>query len=134
MILLLSTLLAVESLDLEMTPQEKKKTGVYKLREPEKASLKQWIDNHYEKREKPLVEKLGPVVKPSLLENLSGGHLIRLSDDSLWSIRPENTPITQGWITSVEIFIAPSKDPEYPFKLTNSLTSSSVFAKRVTTP
>jgi hypothetical protein len=130
MIFFLAALLAVEPLDLEMTPQDKKKTGVFKLRDNEKASLQQWIDSRYEKRAEPLALQAKPSAKPFLSENYYNGQYIRLSDGSLWNIRPQDTPITQGWITSVEILIAPSSDPDYPYKLTNTLTGSSVLAKK----
>jgi hypothetical protein len=132
MILLLATLLAVEVIDLDMTPQDKKSTGVFKLRDKEKARLQQWIDSHYEKRAQPLAQKPPILVKPMISENFYNGKYIRLSDGSLWNIRPQDTPITQGWITSVEIIIEPSQDPDYPNKLTNTLTGSSVLAKKAT--
>ncbi len=68
---------------------------------------------------------------PILQENLNNGHLIRLSDNSLWEINPKDTPITQSWITPVEIIATPSQDPNYPYQLTNSLTKSTVLARRV---
>jgi hypothetical protein len=67
---------------------------------------------------------------PVLQENLKNGHYIRLSDNSLWEINPSDTPITQGWITAVEIKVAPSQDTAYPFTLTNTLTGSSVKARK----
>jgi len=132
MILLLATLLAVETIDLDMNPQDKKNTGVFKLRDKEKATLQQWIDSRYEKRAQPLAQKPPILAKPMITENFYSGQYIRLSDGSLWNIRPQDTPITQGWITSVEIIIEPSQDPDYPNKLTNTLTGSSVLAKKAT--
>jgi hypothetical protein len=132
MILLLTALLAVETIDLDMTPQDKKSTGVFKLRDKEKATLQQWIESRYEKRAQPLAQKPPILAKPMITENFYSGKYIRLSDGSLWNIRPQDTPITQGWITSVEIIIEPSQDPDYPNKLTNTLTGSSVLAKKVT--
>lgn|SRR3990167_3773811 len=67
---------------------------------------------------------------PMIQENLRNGSYIRLTDGSLWNIHPEDTPITQGWITPVEIQVSPSNDREYPYTLTNSLTGSSVKARR----
>jgi hypothetical protein len=131
MILLLSTLLAVEAIDLEMTPQDKKKTGVFKLRDQEKATLQAWIDSKYEKRAIALEQKPVPATKPSVSENFYNGRYIRLSDGSLWNIRPQDTAVTQGWITSAEILITPSQDPAYPNKLTNTITGSAVLAKQV---
>ena len=113
-----------------MTAQEKKETGVYKLTEPQKASLQQWIDNHYEKRAAPLATKAAKS-RPVVSEVLQNGRYLRLSDGSLWNVRSEDTPISQSWITAVELIISPSSDPDYPSKLTNSLTGSSVRAKKV---
>ena len=64
-------------------------------------------------------------------ENLYNGRYIRLSDQSTWEINPDDTPLTQGWITPVEIVVSQSGDPQYPYKLTNSLTGSSVKAQKV---
>lgn len=125
-------LMALEPMDLEMTPQDKKKTGVFKLSKKEKASLQGWIDNNYEKRSQPLTTPPPKTPKPNLSENLYNGSYIRLSDNTLWNIRPQDTPITQGWITPVEIVVTPSQDQKYPYRLTNSLTGSSVLAKKAT--
>ncbi len=130
MILLLSALLAVEAIDLEMTPQDKKKTGVFKLRDQEKATLQAWIDSRYEKRATALNQKAVPATKPSVTEIFYNGKYVRLSDGSLWNIRPQDTPLTQSWISSPEIIISSSQDATYPYKLTNTLTGSSVFAKK----
>ena len=132
MILLLSALLAVEVIDLEMTPQDKKKTGVFKLRDQEKATLQAWIDSRYEKREVALEQKPVPAKKPSVSEIFYSGKYVRLSDGSLWNVRPQDTPLTQSWISSADIIITPSQDATYPYKLTNTITGSSVFAKKAT--
>jgi len=133
MILCLASLLAVESIDLSMTPQDKKKTGVFKLQAQEKAFLQAWIDSHYEKRDEPLAQTTPPkATKPYLSESFYNGRYVRLSDDSLWNIRPQDTPITQSWISSVEILVEPSQNTDYPYKLTNTLTGSSVLAKKAT--
>jgi hypothetical protein len=68
---------------------------------------------------------------PVLSESLNSGRYIRLSDNSLWEINPGDTAITQSWITPVEIIASPSGNATYPYKLTNSLTGSSVLARRV---
>jgi len=65
-----------------------------------------------------------------LQENLKNGRYIRLSDGTLWNIRPQDTSITQSWITPAEIIVSQSGDPNYPYKLTNSLTGSSVRAQK----
>lgn len=129
--LALTSLLAVEVLDVEMDPAEKKKTGVYRLNDKEKAELQTWIDNTYLKRAEPVALKTTPKEqKASIQENLNNGTYIRLSDNSLWNIRPSDTPISQGWITPVDIIVTQSGDPRYPYKLTNSVTGSAVLARK----
>ena len=129
MLMIVFTLLAAQPLDYEMSLQDKKTTGVSKLNEPEKKSLHEWIDNNYEKRPEP-VAKADSVEHPLIQETLNNGRYIRLTDNSLWEIQPKDTPITQSWITPVEIFVTQSGHADYPYKLTNSLTGSSVLARR----
>jgi hypothetical protein len=131
-ILLLLTpiaLFAAEILDFDMTPQEKKQTGIAKLSEKEKNALQTWIDNHYTKRSTPL-QATAPTSRPQISENIRNGQAIRLTDGTLWTIRPQDTLLTQSWITPVDILVSQSGDPTYPYKLTNSLTGSSVLAKK----
>lgn len=121
--------LAAELLDLEMDSGERKKTGVCKLSDKEKASLHRWIDAHYKKRDVPLQQD--PSDKHGQIEaNLFNGRQIRLSDKTSWNIHPSDTPISQGWITPVDIIVSSSNDTEYPYILTNSLTGSSILAQK----
>lgn len=127
--LAISLFLGAEVLDFDMTSQEKKQTGVYKLTSKEKLSLQKWIDAHYEKREEPLAQDV--TEKHAVLsENLKNGKFIRLSDGTLWEIHPKDTLVAQGWITPVEIMVTQSGDAAYPYKLTNSLSGSSIMAKK----
>jgi hypothetical protein len=77
-----------------------------------------------------LTEKKSVAKDPTLQENLKNGSYIRLSDGSLWNIRPNDVPVTQGWITPVEIKVSLSDDHQYPVKLTNTVTGSSVHARK----
>lgn len=127
-LLAFSSLASLHPIDQEMSAKEKKQTGLSKLTEKEKTHLQAWIDNHYAKRETPLetpAEELG-----MLSENLHSGQYIRLGTGTLWKIHPKDMPITQGWITPVDIRIAQSGDSECPYKLTNTLTGSSVRAQK----
>ena len=119
-----------EILDHNMNGSEKKKTGVYKLSDKEKSLLQKWIDTHYEKRNKPLPQE-GKDKHAILQETLRNGRFIRLSDQTLWEISPEGSPIAQWWITPVEIIVSQSSESEYPYLLTNSLTESSLKAKKI---
>jgi hypothetical protein len=121
---LLAFALLATSFELEMSPQDQRDTGIYKLSEKEKGALQEWVKNNYTK---PAAAPNLPKQKnPSLVENLNNGSYLRLTDGSIWNIRPQDTLISQGWITEVEVVITPSSDLQYPYKLTNSLSKSSV--------
>lgn len=77
-----------------------------------------------------IMAKKNSASQPVLQETIGNGRYVRLSDDSLWEIHPSDRAITQSWITPAEILVTSSEDSDYPFKLTNSLTKSSVLAKR----
>jgi hypothetical protein len=129
-LLLLLLPLATELLDLQMSPEEKRKTGVQKLSEKQKSSLQLWIDNHYEKRDTPLEGRL-PQKKPKVdqIECKGNETIIHLTDTSLWQIRPKDSPIARSWINpEVGIIIHPSTDPDFPTLLTNTLSGSTVHA------
>lgn len=126
--ILAGSLISQPILDTEMSSQDRKKTGVYKLTEKEKSALYTWIENSYVKRDVPLQAE---PVHGMLQENLRSGTYIRLSNNSLWNIHPDDVPITQGWITPVDITVTQTGDSEYPYKLTNTLSGSSVRAKKV---
>lgn len=123
-------LLSPEILDQDMTTKEKKVTGVSKLSNQEKAALQRWIDSRYERRSSPLSQDIDKK-HPTLSENLRNGQYVRLSDNTLWRVRPQDVPIVQGWITPAEITVAQSGDSDYPSKLTNTVTGSHIFAKKV---
>ncbi len=123
--------LAAQTIDGDMSRQDQKETGLYKLTDKQKLALQKWIDNNYAKKDLPLAAKTTKSA-PVLEDNYNNGSLIRLSDSSTWEIDPADTPITQGWITPVEIIVSPSNDPHYPYTLTNSLTQSKVRAKKAT--
>jgi hypothetical protein len=129
---LLALMLLAAAFDASMTSQEMKQTGMAKLSSKEKTALQNWIDAHYTKKE--VVAGPKTAAKPAILEeNLKNGSYIRLTDNSLWEINPADTPITQGWITPVEIKVTTTNDTSYPYTLTNSLTSSKVRARKVET-
>lgn len=116
-------------IDADMTVEEMKQTGMAKLSAQEKVALQNWLEGRYGKK---MVAQNEKKPAPILQENLKNGHYIRLSDLSLWEINSPDTPITQGWITPVEIKVSASQDPAYPYILTNTLTGSSVKARKAT--
>ncbi len=114
--------------DSGMSVQEMRQTGMVKLSAQEKLVLEDWIEQHYTKKFIAQNGQKGPILE----ENLKNGRYIRLSDRSLWEINPADTPVTQGWITPAEIKVTSSDDSTYPYNLTNTLTGSTVKARKST--
>jgi len=125
-------ILAAEALDIDMSSEDRKSSGIYKLNDSEKAALQRWIDANYQKKPGVPTASSTPIAKlhPMLSENLMNSHYLKLSDGSLWHIFPEDIPIAQGWITPVEIIITQSTNPLFPYKLTNKVSGSSVSAEK----
>ncbi len=133
MIAILALFFAAAALDSEMSEQDRKNTGVYKLSDKEKAALQQWIDANFQK--KGAVGESAPPqnVKggtPTLSENLLNSQYLRLSDGTLWNVRPEDVPIAQSWITPVEIVVSQSSSAFYPYKLTNKVSGTSILVRK----
>jgi hypothetical protein len=108
----------------DMTPEERKSTGIDKLSSQERKELQAWINRNYVKRPGSDTGSY-----PTISEVLGNGTYVKLSDGSLWKIHPGDIPITQGWITPVEIIVEQSGASDYPYTLTNSLTGSKVRAQ-----
>lgn len=117
---------ALITFDSHMSEEEMNQTGVSKLTIQERAALQEWIEEHHSKKLVTQNKKPGPLVQ----EILKSGRYVRLSDNSLWEIDTPDRPITQGWITPIEIKVAPSDDTNYPNTLTNTLTGSTVKARK----
>jgi hypothetical protein len=121
-------LAAAIAFDTEMTQEEKDKTGVARLSLEERSALQEWIEEHHSKKILAQGKKSGPIIQ----EVLKNGRYVRLSDNSLWEIDPADTPITQSWITAVEIKVSSRGSGDYPYTLNNTLTGSSVKARKAT--
>lgn len=124
---MLAWIIAAALFELNMSDAEKAQTGISRLTIQERAALERWIEDHHTRKTVAQNKKTDPVLQ----EVLRGGKFIRLSDGSLWEINPKDTPITQSWINPVEIDVKPADSQEYPYLLINSLTGSSVQAKKI---
>ncbi len=109
-----------------MTPGEERNTGVHKLTPEEKKALQKWINKHHVKRPGTNANEY-----PLISEVINGGAYLKLSDNSLWEVLPSDWPISQSWITPVEIIPEKVPDSEDLYTLTNSLTGSKVRAKKI---
>ncbi len=135
MLHLFALLLGTAMLDTDMTDQDKRNTGVYKLTDKEKGALQDWIDAKYQNTPPtpPPTTAVVPMkpAQPTLSENIQNSQYLRLSDGTMYNVRPEDVPIAQGWITPVEIIVTQSSNPFYTYKLTNQVSGSSILARKV---
>ena len=123
---------AANVLDTEMSQEDKKSTGINKLSDSEKTALQQWIDANYQKKGAESLSGSQQVkgIYPTLSENLMKSQYLRLSDGTLWNVRPEDVPIAQSWITPVQIVVSQSSNPFFPYKLTNQVSGTSILARK----
>lgn len=71
----------------------------------------------------------GQILRVSL--NIKDGKFIQLSDNSVWKVHPTNVEVAGSWLTPARIDISKSGDSDYPCKLTNMQTYSSISARRL---
>jgi|SRR5579872_1767929 len=115
-------------LDQAMTKEELEATGVSTLNPSQKITLEAWIDRHCTL--KTNTNLVGQDLFVSIIT--SDGKKVTLSDSSTYEIAPEDMPIASSWITSsASITVSNSNDPNYPFKLTNTLTKQDIKGKRI---
>lgn len=131
--LIFNSLLASQVIEMDMDAIDKKNTGIYKLSDQEKTKLNQWIEDRYQKKISA-APKNNVLTPPTVSEIIRNGQALRLSDNSLWQIHPQDTLISGEWISAAPIQIEKTNDPKYPYKLTNTLTGSSVRAKKISQP
>lgn len=65
--------------------------------------------------------------------NIEEGKRLELSDGSTYEIAPEDRLYTIYWITPFPIMLGKSDDPDYPVKITNVTTGTSVNGKKIST-
>lgn len=53
-----------------------------------------------------------------------------LSDGSKWEVKPEDANTAQSWFIPHDMKVEASNDPEYPYRITNQVTGSSILAKK----
>jgi hypothetical protein len=61
---------------------------------------------------------------------IGNGAYLMLSDNSVWAIAPGDTLLSGAWISAAEITIQETQDPTYPYLLYNTLTQTSVRARK----
>ena len=109
-----------------MTSEEQKKTGVNELNATQKKALESWIDQNFEMKEDSKIQK--PL---SISLNIDKGAKLELSDGSAFEIDPLDRIYSSLWITPFRITLSESGDAEYPVRITNQQTGTSVNGKPI---
>jgi hypothetical protein len=113
-------------LDDVMTREDQYRTGVDKLKAPQKAALESWLNKNF------IPKKSAPQDKKLFLSvNLESGKKLLLSDGTTYEIYPADVITTSVWLTPFPISVSSSGDITYPFMLTNVNTNVSVKARQV---
>ena len=113
-----------------MTPEQMHETGIDSLNQTQKQALENWINNTCTPKESHSEEEENPLY---LSMNIGQGSKIQLSDGTVYDINPEDRIYSSYWITPVPISLSKSDDPNYPVKITNANTGSSVKGKQTST-
>jgi len=129
---LLSSQVHAFLLDDVMSNEEQHRTGVYNLTHNQRAELEAWLNQNFDLRPKPSAREIPKEL--TLAENINDGHQLKLSDGSLYEIAPADVSRAAGWITPFPIQVVPSGDMNYPFKIINKNTGSSLKAKLISAP
>ena len=116
-------------LDQEMSPEQQKKSGISKLTEAEQRHLEEWLDDHFVKKSESEKKIFGEKLYVS--EIINGGQRLRLSNNSLYELAPEDWIHAQAWITSAEVQVTHSPNEYYPFTITNPSSGYSVKARLI---
>ena len=68
--------------------------------------------------------------KPLLLqENLYNGKILKLSDETLWEVAPQDLTITRVWLSSFPVEVKESGQTPYPFFIINQQSQTKVLVR-----
>lgn len=118
---------SIPSINDLMSIEDQNKTGVIRLNQKQKMELAKWLVKHGYYDDLKSYEVLHAV---TVSINIHNGKIIQLSDDSVWEIAPDDVVTSQSWLSAIPIKITKSKNPQYPYILTNLLNNSFVKAKK----
>ena len=75
-----------------------------------------------------------PPAEPlTINENLHGGRVLRLNDNSIWEVAPEDINYTQLWVTPFQVKVKYVGHGEYPYTLTNEVSQTTVKVRHIET-
>jgi hypothetical protein len=115
------------SLNEMMSPQEQKLTGINNLNATQKKALESWLDTHFEPKEESPIHK-----QPLMLSlNINDGAKLELTDGSVYEIDPDDHIYSSLWLTPFKVALGESGNAEYPVRITNLQTGTSVNGRPV---
>lgn len=124
----LSALILIEDV---MSPKDQEETGVSKLTRMEKLYLEKWLNKKFIlKSEK---EQINDTTSLYVSEIINQGQQLRLSNNSLYEIAPDDWELAQAWIAPTVVRVTFSNDPYYPWTITNPLSGYSVRGRLIGT-
>ena len=133
-------ILGVIQLSDVMTPGEQQKTGISKLSYEQKKQLENWLNDKFVLKQvavSPTTPPMpaGPIPPASLKdlyvsENLDGGGKLQLSNGDTYEIHPDDRDVSAAWLLPSNVTLTPSKNPDYPFIITNTVSQTSVKARK----
>ena len=125
-----SKVLGTMRLNEVMSTDEQHKTGVATLSDAQKKQLESWINDKFVL--KPTTVAAASTIY--LQQNIQSGTQLMFSDGSVYEIAPTDRSKATFWLTPIAITIEPSGDPDYPSKITNTLTKVSILGKMTKAP
>lgn len=69
----------------------------------------------------------------SLTLNINGGAYLKLSNGHFYAIDPKDRIYSSAWITPFKILLSESSDPQYPVRITNLQTGTSINGRLLST-
>lgn len=128
-----SPLTALIFLDEVMSKEEQRKIGLDELSHRQRRALEEWLNDNVllkTAREKQIHSQNDVYVT----EIINQGQQIRLSDNSLYEIAPEDWAKATSWIIAATVKVTPTEDSYYPWKITNPISGLSVNARLIEKP
>ncbi len=117
-------------LDEVMTRRQMRQTGIDTLNYSQKAALEEWLNDRF-------VVKEGAEIKSDddlfLSLNIAEGAYLELSDGRTYEIDPDDRIFSAFWITPFPVTLSQSGNNEYPIKITNLNSGTSVNGREVST-
>lgn len=122
-----SILFAYVNLNEQMSPSERDQTGISTLTDEQRAALENWIQKHCNLQ---CNQKKTTPKNLSISVNLMGGRQLQLSDGSVYEINPKDHAISSSWLFPVKVDLEESGNVEYPIRIVDINTGTSVEARK----